>query len=122
MMKAQTFVVLLALLISSYSSLSSNFEFEISNSPSLDKQIEKIKISPNPESIRSLDSPEINSGIEETRTQNALSNIGEYNDNGLISAKYNQIFSDYREDLMIFIVKSDTGLWDAREQLSLIHI
>ncbi len=116
-MKAQTFVVILTLLISSYSSLSSNYEFKESDIPSLDRQIDKIKISPNPDSIRSLGSPDKNSGIEQTRTQNALSNIGEYNDKGLISTSFNQIFSEYREDLMMFIVKSDIGLWDARKQI-----
>ena len=119
-MKAQTFVVILTLLISSYSSLSSNYEFKESDIPSLDRQIEKIKISPNPDSIRSLGSPDKNYGIEQTRTQNALSNIGEYNDKGLISTSFNQIFSEYREDLMMFIVKSDIGLWDARKQNQVI--
>jgi len=118
MMKAQSFVLILVLILSSYSSLSSKYEHEKSDFPILEQQIEKIRISPNPDSIRSLGSPEINSGIEQTRIQKATSRVGEYNDQGLISTKFNNIYNTYRDDLMIFIVKSDIGLWDAREQIS----
>lgn len=117
MMKAQTFVVIIALMLSSHSSLSTNQEFEEYDFQILEGVNEKIRISPNPESIRSLGSPIINSGIEQIRTQNALSNIGEFTDEGLISTNFNDIFTQYREDLMIYIVKSEIGLWDAREKI-----
>ena len=75
----------------------------------------RIEISPDPNSIRDLGEPILSNGSEESRLPIAESSIGTYTNSGLM---INENIPDYlmedRKDLMMVIISSNIGLWDAR--------
>ena len=75
----------------------------------------RIEISPDPNSVRDLGEPVISNGPEASRLPIADSSIGTYTNSGLIINENipNYLLED-RKDLMMVIVSSKMGLWDAR--------
>lgn len=84
----------------------------------LTPEINRIEISPDPNSIRDLGRPLISEGKEGTRDPRADSSIGIFSDDGLLLSKSvpGQLLEP-RKDLMIVVIESQTGLWDARMQI-----
>tara|TARA_B100001175_G_scaffold317929_1_gene337728 strand:+ start:5058 stop:9542 length:4485 start_codon:yes stop_codon:yes gene_type:complete len=81
----------------------------------LEYSLERVEISPDPNSIRSLGSPSIYDGPEDSRQVIAHSSIGTYSLNGLIpSTHMDHSLEIPRSDLAIALVDGQTGLWDAR--------
>ena len=111
-------LLILVLLISSLSPMAMH-EDEVQAYPGLETYPNRIEISPDPDSIRDLGKPIISSGEEGPRDSWADSSIGVYTNSGLIL--YDQIPKDLQEprpDLLVVLVDSETGLWDARAEIT----
>ena len=84
----------------------------------MDESIQRIEISPDPNSISDLGAPRISNSSEILRSESADSTIGVYTHSGLIPSIYlSQDISFSRIDLAIVIIDGDTGLWDARMEI-----
>ncbi len=118
-MTKRTVYLILAVLLLSYLPL--NDGFDVSDDSSLEilnQPIERIEISPDPNSISDLGAPRITDGSELSRSESADSTIGVYTHSGLIPSVYfSEDISIPREDLAIVIVDGNTGLWDARMEI-----
>ena len=79
----------------------------------LTPEINRIEISPDPNSIRDLGRPLISEGKEGARDPRAESSIGIFSDDGLLLSKsVPRQLLEPRKDLMIVVIESETGLWD----------
>ena len=84
----------------------------------LSSDVKRIEISPDPNSVRDLGSPEISEGEEGFRGLWADSSIGIYTTSGLLPhSEIPASLTQPRSDLMIVLVSSETGLWDARTSM-----
>jgi uncharacterized membrane protein len=82
---------------------------------SLDRTVERVEISPDPNSIQDLGSPLIYSGSEDLRVIRADSSIGVYTLAGLLpSVQMSTELTQPRNDLAIVLVDGEVGLWEAR--------
>jgi len=82
---------------------------------SLDGTVERVEISPDPNSIQDLGSPLIYSGSEDLRVIRADSSIGVYTLAGLLpSVQMSTELTQPRNDLAIVLVDGQVGLWEAR--------
>ena len=119
-MKKQVSVLILALLLASYIPIASHDADIASDVASpLEPQVTRIEISPDPNSIRNLGAPTILSGSEASRPIRADSSIGVYTDSGLfLSTELPDRLKAPRPDLMIVLIDSEVGLWDARTEIS----
>jgi len=82
---------------------------------SLDRTVERVEISPDPNSIQDLGSPLIYSGSEDLRVIRADSSIGVYTLAGLLpSVHMSTELTQPRNDLAIVLVDGEVGLWEAR--------
>jgi len=85
-------------------------------------KIERIEISPNPNSITDLGAPTITDGFELKRSEHADSSIGVFTHSGLIPSVYfSEDTAKIRADIVLVIVDGDTGLWDARMEIMEIN-
>ena len=127
-MSKRTVCLILGLFLLSYIPATDFFDdSEESFGATMEDKIERIEISPNPNSIADLGTPIITDGFELTRSETADSSIGVFTHSGLIPSVYfSEEIAIIREDLALVIIDGNTGLWDARmelmEILSLIHI
>ena len=119
-MKKQVSMLILALLLASYAPIAGHDADISSNVASpLEPQVIRIEISPDPNSIRNLGAPTILSGSEASRPIRADSSIGVYTDSGLfLSTELPDRLKAPRPDLMIVLIDSEVGLWDARTEIS----
>jgi len=118
-MAKRTVYLILGVLLLSYIPLSDSISDSQTSSLSvLDESIERIEISPNPDSISDLGAPMITNSSEQSRSENADSTIGVYTHSGLIPSVYfSQDISSLRTDLAIVIIDGNIGLWDARMEI-----
>ena len=85
---------------------------------SLDRVVEKVEISPDPNSIQDLGAPQIYSGFEDFRATRADSTIGVYTQAGLLpSVQMSVELANPRNDLAIVLIDGEVGLWEARRAL-----
>ena len=81
-------------------------------------EVTRIGISPDPNSVRDLGSPSISDGVEGHRGLWADSSVGIYTTSGLLPhSDVPNSLMEARPDLMIVLVSSDTGLWEARTSI-----
>ena len=116
MMTKRAVVLVLAVLLLSYLPITGD-EGNPSNSHNedLDIKIERVEVSPDPDSIQDLGTPIIYEGSEQTRQIIAHSTIGTYTTEGLIPSTYmDASLASSRSDLALAIIDGQTGLWDSR--------
>ena len=116
MMTKRAVVLVLAVLLLSYLPIMGD-EGNPSNSHNedLDIKIERVEVSPDPNSIQDLGTPIIYEASEETRQTIAHSTIGTYTTGGLIPSTYmDASLASPRSDLALAIIDGQTGLWDSR--------
>ena len=118
-MTKRTVYLILGVLLLSYIPLNDSIDdSHDSFSKTLNESIERIEISPDPNSISDLGAPKITNSSEKSRSESADSAIGIYTHSGLIPSVYfPQEISSLRTDLAIVIIDGDTGLWDARMEI-----
>ncbi|HII42526.1 TPA: S8 family serine peptidase [Candidatus Thalassarchaeaceae archaeon] len=118
-MSKRTVCLILGVLLLSYIPLNDGtHESSDSFIEKLDESIQRIEISPDPNSISDLGAPRISNSSEILRSESADSTIGVYTHSGLIPSIYlSQDISFSRIDLAIVIIDGDTGLWDARMEI-----
>jgi len=115
-MEKRISVIVLAFLLSSTLSLANE------DTPSSREDLEeistnsnRIEISPDPNSIRDLGSPTTIEGKEGGRGLWADSSIGTYTTSGLLlDHDIPSAMLETRPDLMVILISSETGLWEAR--------
>ncbi|MDP6662293.1 MAG: S8 family serine peptidase [Candidatus Thalassarchaeaceae archaeon] len=119
-MKKQVSIFILVLLLSSLAPISSpDSDFITDDANPLVPQFTRIEISPDPDSIRDLGLPEILPGSEAPRPVRADSSIGAYTESGLLlDVELPDRLKVPRPDLMIVLIDSEIGLWDARVEIS----
>ena len=122
-MSKRTVCLILGLFLLSYIPATDFFEdSEESSGKYMDDKIERIEISPNPNSITDLGSPIITDSSESSRSENAESSIGVFTHSGLIPSIYfSEDLATTRADLALVIIDGNTGLWDARMELMEIN-
>lgn len=122
-MSKRTVCIILGLFLLSYIPATNFFdEPEESFDTAMGDKIERVEISPNPNSITDLGSPVISDGYEITRSEIAESSIGVFTHSGLIPSVYfSEDLSSIREDLALVIIDGETGLWDARMEIMEIN-
>ena len=122
-MSKRTVCIILGLFLLSYIPATNFFEEpEESFDIAMGDKIERVEISPNPNSITDLGSPVISDGYEITRSEIAESSIGVFTHSGLIPSVYfSEDLSSIREDLALVIIDGETGLWDARMEIMEIN-
>jgi len=115
-MEKQASVFVLIVLLSS--TLSLPIEEEPSSDDNLDslpKDVYRVEISPDPNSIRDLGTPVISEGKEGQRDLWADSSIGKYTSSGLLpNSGIPSSMMETRPDLMMVLISPETGLWEAR--------
>ena len=118
-MSKRTVCIILGLFLLSYIPATNFFqESEESFDIDMGDKIERVEISPNPNSITDLGSPVISDDYEITRSEIAESSIGVFTHSGLIPSVYfSEDLSSIREDLALVIIDGETGLWDARMEI-----
>jgi hypothetical protein len=80
--------------------------------------VEKVEISPDPNSIQDLGAPLIYSGFEDFRAARADSSIGVYTQVGLLPAVQMSVeMANPRNDLAVVLIDGEIGLWEARQAL-----
>tara|TARA_A100001037_G_scaffold132992_1_gene120683 strand:+ start:696 stop:5177 length:4482 start_codon:yes stop_codon:yes gene_type:complete len=112
-MQKRSVLLVLGVLLLSYSPL----PHENSNGEEtwLRDSLEKVEISPDPNSIQDLGTPVITDGFEDVRANRADSSIGTYTQWGLLpDTEMSLDLASSRSDLAIVIVDGEVGLWDAR--------
>ena len=122
-MTKRTVCLILGLFLLSYIPATDFFEEpEESFGANMDDKIERVEISPNPNSITDLGAPVIADSFELVRSENADSSIGVFTHSGLIPSVYfSEDIATTRADLALVIVDGNTGLWDARMELMEIN-
>ncbi len=84
----------------------------------LDSDVERIEISPDPNSIQDLGAPTIYNGYEDIRSVRADSAIGVYTETGLLPGVAMTLeLAQTRSDLAVVLVDGQSGLWDARQEI-----
>ena len=118
-MAKRTVYLILGVLLLSYIPLNDSMvDSQDSFSGLLDESIERIEISPDPNSISDFGAPRIINSSEMSRSESADSSIGVYTHSGLIPSVYfSEDISYPRTDLAIAIIDGETGLWDARMEI-----
>ena len=118
-MAKRTVYLILGVLLLSYIPLNDSMvDSQDSFSGLLDESIERIEISPDPNSISDFGAPRIINSSEMSRSESADSSIGVYTHSGLIPSVYfSEDISYPRTDLVIAIIDGETGLWDARMEI-----
>ena len=118
-MAKRTVYLILGVLLLSYIPLNDSMvSSQDSISGLLDESIERIEISPDPNSISDFGAPRIINSSEISRSESADSSIGTYTHSGLIPSVYfSEDISYPRTDLAIAIIDGETGLWDARMEI-----
>ena len=118
-MARRTVYLILGVLLLSYIPLNDGIsDSQTSPLVVLDDSVDRIEISPNPDSISDLGAPIITNSSEQSRSESADSIIGVYTHSGLIPSVYfSSEISDLRTDLAIVIIDGNIGLWDARIEI-----
>ncbi|MAQ56930.1 MAG: hypothetical protein CMA47_01765 [Euryarchaeota archaeon] len=115
-MQKRTVVLVLAVLLLSYSPLS--LDSSSDGETVLQYNSDRIEISPDPDSIQDLGAPVIYDGYEDLRANRADSSVGVYTEAGLLpGVEMSLDFAKHRTDLAIVIVDGHIGLWDARQAI-----
>ena len=120
MTKRSVSVVMTVLLLSYLPILdqSSSYENSSEEGLALDSAVERIEISPDPNSIQNLGAPNIYSGYEDIRSVRADSTIGVYTGAGLLpGVAMSSKLAETRSDLAVVLVDGEAGLWDARQEI-----
>ncbi len=116
MMRKQISTLMFIILFSSTLHFPSTYNSAITeNSLELSLDRNRVEISPDPDSIRDLGSPTIESGQEGTRGLWSDSSIGTFTMSGLILSEEIPVnLRATRSDLMVVLISPQTGLWEAR--------
>ena len=102
-MQKRTVVLVLAVLLLSYSPLS--LDSSSDGETVLQYNPDRIEISPDPDSIQDLGAPVIYDGYEDLRANRADSSVGVYTEAGLLpGVEMSLDFAKHRTDLAIVIV------------------
>ena len=113
--------VVMAVLLLSYIPIldqSSSYDNSSEEGLALDSAVERIEISPDPNSIQDLGAPNIYSGYEDIRSVRADSTIGVYTEAGLLpEVAMSSQLAETRSDLAVVLVDGEAGLWDARQEM-----
>ena len=113
--------VVMAVLLLSYIPIldqSSSHDNSSGEGLALDSAVERIEISPDPNSIQDLGAPNIYSGYEDIRSVRADSTIGVYTEAGLLpEVAMSSQLAETRSDLAVVLVDGEAGLWDARQEM-----
>ncbi|MEC8874751.1 MAG: hypothetical protein VX502_05105, partial [Candidatus Thermoplasmatota archaeon] len=119
-MKKQVSLLILVLLLSSFAPIASPHSDNTTDEATpLEPLLTRIEISPDPDSISDLGLPSRLSGFEAPRPVRADSSIGAFSDSGLfLDAELPDRLRTTRPDLMIVLIDSEVGLWDARNEIS----
>ena len=122
MNKRVTLLVLGILMLSYAPSMGLVSDSTMDDSQGLNTGLDRVEISPDPNSIRDLGQPTIYEGMEDVREVTADSVIGIYTKLGLIPRiSMDAQISEPRSDLVIALVDGQVGLWDARTEISEIE-
>ena len=117
-----TLLVLGILMLSYAPSMGFGSDSTTNNSEGLNTGLDRVEISPDPNSIRDLGQPTIYDGMEDVREVTADTVIGIYTKLGLIPrVSMDSQISEPRSDLAIALVDGEVGLWDARTEISEIE-
>ena len=122
-MKQRVTLLVLGILMLSYApSMGFGSDSTTNNSEGLNTGLDRVEISPDPNSIRDLGQPTIYDGMEDVREVTADTVIGIYTKLGLIPrVSMDSQISEPRSDLAIALVDGEVGLWDARTEISEIE-
>ena len=118
-MTKRSVTLMMAILLLSYVPVLDQSSTEDNTSAhSLERTVERVEISPDPDSIQDLGTPLIYSGFEDLRATRADSSIGVYTQAGLLPAVQLSVeLAQSRNDLAIVLIDGEVGLWDARQAL-----
>ena len=109
-------VVLAVLLLATAPLMGPSTEMNnVSEDALLSDEVNRIEVTPDPNSVRDLGTPMVIDGLERTREETASSSIGIWTENGFIpSVHISSKLSTERSDLAMVIIDGDIGIWDAR--------
>lgn len=118
-MTKRSVTLMMTILLLSYAPILDQSSTEGNTSmESLDRMVEKVEISPDPNSIQDLGAPLIYSGFEDFRAIRADSSIGVYTQVGLLPAVQMSVeLANPRNDLAVVLIDGEVGLWEARQAL-----
>ena len=118
-MTKRSVTLMMAILMVSYAPIIDHSSTEENAAAhSLERTVERVEISPDPDSIQNLGAPLIYSGFEDLRATRADSSIGVYTQAGLLPAvQLSSELAQPRNDLAIVLIDGEVGLWDARQAL-----
>ena len=124
-MTKRSVTLMLTILLLSYTPILDQSSTEGNTSmESLNRMVEKVEISPDPNSIQDLGAPLIYSGFEDFRAIRADSSIGVYTQVGLLPAVQMSVeLANPRNDLAVVLIDGEVGLWEARQaQIGRAHV
>ncbi len=108
-------ILILVTLLASYAPLIDQESTDNQATSSLEQHQTRVEISPDPNSILDLGEPKITQTVEGIRDEIAESPIGVFTNQGLLlSEEIPDRLQPFRQDLLLVIIDSDVGLWDAR--------